>query len=768
MLAAACVVVAAVVAAGAPEEPAADDGKGALAEEHLEALLEDQDKGAAAASRPYVEEDFAPYFSSAPLAEAKRAFDRRQYRKARALFEGDGLPVRYLRALSAFKAKDHASSASEFAALADEYPAMRDQCLYFAGLALERQGKLKPAIASYDAVNPRSSLYAEARFAMVRVLRRKWDFEAATVALKPLRELPATPRFDAVRRRTFSEIIDIQRRLGNYPAEYRAMIELWATSPLSREAERVWARLKQQPVPNGWRLRRAESFLSFHDNEEAIRLASQVKTLPPHDEACRAAFIVGNAHRKERRHRKAIAALAPFVARCPTHPLRPQAMYVMGYSQSVVDVPNGIRTYEALARDYPTHAFADDALFFAGELYARSDQTRAALELFEKIASRYASGNFAAEALFQLGWLHRERAEPDEAARAFHRLEQSANAEHENQLRARYWRARVLEEMKDGASLALYRRLVTEDPTTWYGLLARSRLGPEVTIGGNDCALKTCASPAEWPIEAGPLATDPRFLAGVELLRMGLPEAAGELMRIDRRALPPDAARLLMDVFALAGHARRAAVVARAALGQHLRGGVDGRSLKVWEAVYPMPFRNLVEKHAAKSKVDPDLVQALMREESRFNMRARSPTGALGLTQLMPRTARQVAGALKMGGVSEESLFRPEVNIKLGATYLGMLLAELGGSVPHAVAAYNAGPHAVRRWLRVRGGAELDAWVEEIPFAETRSYVKRVLASYSAYQLVYRGQTSVALGAPPPPAAASTAGTTLSSGARAR
>ncbi|HZA49800.1 MAG TPA: transglycosylase SLT domain-containing protein, partial [Myxococcaceae bacterium] len=665
------------------------------------------------------------------------------------------------------KAGDYAAASSELTVLAGEYPAMRDHCLYFAGLALDRQRKLKPAIASYDAVSPQSSLFAEARFAMVRVLRRKWDFHGAVAALKPLRELPATPRYDAVRRRTLMEIIDMQRGLGNYPAEYRAMIELWATSPLSREAERLWTRLKQQPVPNPWRLTRAESFLSFHDNDEAIRLASQVRTLPPEDEACRAAFIVGNGHRKERRHRKAIAALAPLVSQCLTHPLRPQAMYVMGYSQSVVDRPNGIRTYEALARDYPNHPFADDALFFAAELYARLDQTRAALEVLEKVASRYPSGNFTAEALFHLGWLHRKRGDVAEAARAFERLEQSASAEHEDQLRARYWRARVLDEGRDGASLALYRRLAAEDPTTWYGLLARSRVGPEVTPGGNECALKTCASPSAWPREAGPLASDPRFLAGVELLRMGLREAGAELMRIDRRALPPDSARLLMDVFAMAGQERRAARVARAALGQHLRGGIDGESQKVWEAVYPIPFRDLVEKHAAKAKVDPDLVQALMREESRFNVRARSPTGALGLTQLMPQTARKVAAALKMGGVGEASLFRPEVNIRLGATYLGMLVAELNGSVPHAVAAYNAGPYAVRKWLRVRGGVEIDAWVEEIPFAETRDYVKRVLASYAAYQLVYRGQTSVAL-VPRLPAAASPAPTTLSSGARAR
>jgi soluble lytic murein transglycosylase len=754
MGAAAYVAVAAVIAANPnlPDGPP-EDGNEAVAEQQLEDLLEAGEGPTTRGSRRYAEQDFAPYFPSGPLADAKRAFDLRQYRRARALFQGESAPVRYLRALSAFHAGDTSAAALEFSSLSAEYPAMRDHCLYYAGRAFERKRNLNAAVNAYAEVSPGSTLFAEARFAMVRVLRRKWDFKGAIAALKPLRDLPAEPRHDSVRRRALSSIIDMERRLGNYPAEYRAMIELWATSPLSREAEGVWDRLKQQPVPNSWRLRRAESFLSFHDNLEAMRLASQVKTFPPDAEACRAGFIIGNALRKERRHRKAIAALAPVVAQCPAHPLRPQAMYVMGYSQSVVDVPSAIKTYQALARDYPTHAFADDALFFAAELCARSGQTEAALEHLEEVASRYPDGNFAAEALFQEGWLHRSRGALDKAVIAFERLERSADAPRDQKVRARYWRARMLEQRSNSAAAALYESLVSEQPTNWYGLLARSRLPPSAAVGANPCAQSACDSPLLWPVEAGPLATDPRFLAGVELLRMRLPEAGRELMAVDRRSLPQEAARLLMDLLGLAGQDKRGALVARTALAQHLSGGVDGRTIKVWEAVYPMPFRRLVEKYAGKARLDPDLVQGLMREESRFNTWARSSTGAIGLTQLMPRTARKTASALRMGSIREESLFHPELNIKLGTTYLGMLLGELG-SVPYAVAAYNAGPEMVKRWLRRRAGAELDAWVEEIPFAETRNYVKRVLASYAAYQLVYRGKTSIALVASSPSVAA--------------
>jgi soluble lytic murein transglycosylase len=128
-----------------------------------------------------------------------------------------------------------------------------------------------------------------------------------------------------------------------------------------------------------------------------------------------------------------------------------------------------------------------------------------------------------------------------------------------------------------------------------------------------------------------------------------------------------------------------------------------------------------------------------MREESRFDPAALSSCGAIGLTQLMPRTAQKVARELRLGRVTPAALRSPRLNIRLGAAYLGELLAGLDGSRVLAVAAYNAGPDAVSRWLRARADAELDEWVEAIPAAETRDYVKRVLGSWAAYRLVYGG-----------------------------
>jgi len=144
-----------------------------------------------------------------------------------------------------------------------------------------------------------------------------------------------------------------------------------------------------------------------------------------------------------------------------------------------------------------------------------------------------------------------------------------------------------------------------------------------------------------------------------------------------------------------------------------------------------------VKRFAPGSGVPTDLLQALMREESALDPRAVSPVGAIGLTQLMLPTAREIARQLRMPRPSRADLMRSTVNIRLGARYLGQLIRKFDGSVPLAVAAYNAGGGAVSRWVEARGALALDEFVEEIPFDETRGYVKRVLRSFAAYRLLY-------------------------------
>jgi soluble lytic murein transglycosylase len=140
-----------------------------------------------------------------------------------------------------------------------------------------------------------------------------------------------------------------------------------------------------------------------------------------------------------------------------------------------------------------------------------------------------------------------------------------------------------------------------------------------------------------------------------------------------------------------------------------------------------------------------------MREESTYEPRAESPAGALGLMQIIPPTAERIATSLGVAPLALESLFDPKTNIRFGTYYLKDLLHRFDGSSALAIAAYNAGPEAVNEWRTRDGALRQDAFVESVPYGETRRYLRRVLRSYRVYRLLYGPDGEHAMSAAPQP-----------------
>lgn len=774
--------------AQAPGEEAPSDE--VLSEEQLEQLLDspaEQPSGADLNEAMFGLEQLAPYFAEGTLAKARAQYDRGRYRKARTLLsqEEQTLPVRFLRAQSALNLRDFATAAQEFASLAEDYVPLRAHCLVRAAQSNEKLRKLELAATQYQAVDAGSPLYPDARFNLARVLERRRDLNGALHSLAELIDSRKARGPDAVRMQALLTTCDLARKQGLYNVEHKALLEVWATNPLSREGARAARRLKGLPLPLKWRVRRADALMDLHRNFAAMELVEGV--LPhvslPDPVACNARLIYGEALRKERQHRKAIQVLAPVVEQCHLPEVRPQALYVLGYSQSVVDKEAAVGTYDTLARDYPEHGYADDGLFFAGWLLQRQGEPDGAMARYDALAQKYPTGNFASEALFRSFWLHQRRGERPAALAALQAVEKLPRAARTDEVlwRARYWSARAMEMQNEvPVALAGYERIAAERPATWYGMLARSRLAllapgrlvraPPVSatpialaapssgapvslavtpalltsvqpVAGAASAEPTAEPAVVWPLPMGGLAKDARFAAGVELIRLGMPGAVQELLAVEQRALPEGPARLLYQIVQRTGRGWAARMVARATLRDEVRGPLSSTSRPIWEATWPLAFRKLIERQAKTNRLDPDLLQGLIREESRFNPRARSSTGALGLTQLMPATARQVAASLKLAAVGEQTLLQPDQNVRIGAAYLGQLLKQFGGNAAYAVAAYNAGPGAVERWRKALPQADIDEWVEHITFDETRDYVKNVLGSYNAYKMLYGAQS---------------------------
>jgi len=160
---------------------------------------------------------------------------------------------------------------------------------------------------------------------------------------------------------------------------------------------------------------------------------------------------------------------------------------------------------------------------------------------------------------------------------------------------------------------------------------------------------------------------------------------------------------------------------------------------KYWDDVavrFPLAFKAQVQQNAKRQKLNPAIIFGLIRRESAFNKNARSPVGARGLMQIMPKTGQQIARELKEKWKSTNELLNPTTNLKYGSYYYKKLLNQFGGHYALAAAAYNAGPHRVNRWLPAANTMAADIWIETIPFKETRAYVSAVLT----YALIYQKQ----------------------------
>ena len=200
----------------------------------------------------------------------------------------------------------------------------------------------------------------------------------------------------------------------------------------------------------------------------------------------------------------------------------------------------------------------------------------------------------------------------------------------------------------------------------------------------------------------------------------------------------------------------------------HTKGGMDDRGLlaaadlacraEVWdrcintsertkgvmdfEQRFPMPFKSAVVARAQSIGLDPAYVYGLIRQESRFIMDAKSGVGASGLMQVMPATAKWTAKKIGMNDFSPAKINERDTNIAIGTGYLKLVLDSFGGSMPLAAAAYNAGPSRARTWRGSSGAPTMEAaiWAENIPFHETRDYVKKVLSNTTLYAAVLSGQ----------------------------
>jgi len=181
---------------------------------------------------------------------------------------------------------------------------------------------------------------------------------------------------------------------------------------------------------------------------------------------------------------------------------------------------------------------------------------------------------------------------------------------------------------------------------------------------------------------------------------------------------------------------RGAITTMRRAYPQFMAAGGEQLPADVLRIIYPLDYWPLITKYAKTNDLDPYLIAALMVQESTFTADVRSSANAYGLMQLIPDTGRRLARQAGIRRFNTRMLTDPETNVRLGTRYFKDMVDQFGG-VHYALAGYNAGPHRVAAWLKEAPGLPQDEFIDNIPYPETQTYVKRILGTAEDYRRLY-------------------------------
>jgi soluble lytic murein transglycosylase len=460
--------------------------------------------------------------------------------------------------------------------------------------------------------------------------------------------------------------------------------------------------------------------------DEAERVTQQTKDAGLTNRALR---IMADAAQRMNRHETAARTLETLIARVSA-----ERRNGLRLEQGRLWVRAGQRERALLVfatvEGSGTEAEVAEAIFLKGRTLDELDRPAPAATAYRAVATRFPAREPAGAALWRLGWLEYLRGDIPGAARSWLRVAEIPGGRGWR-LPALYWAGRATEQTGSRESAeALYRRVLSEAPRSYYGMLVSRRAA--IPVEAPEPGLRLPANPREA------VAEDPRFLRVELLRRIGLVDfAVQELDDVVLRSVG-DPVRLygLSGAYVQEERYHLALRILRRHFSAAAATGHATLPRAFWEMLYPLGWREEINDMAARTALDPYLVAAVVREESSYYPRAVSRAGARGLMQLMPDTAQPMADVRGLAMANGDLLDDPRANLEFGTTFLSGLMREWGD--PRlALAAYNAGPKPVRQWWQGRRTSDLEAWVEQIPFDETRNYVKRVTLSWEEYRRIY-------------------------------
>jgi soluble lytic murein transglycosylase len=711
-------------------------------------------------------------WASAPipiLENAIRAVERGSYPEALAqlasvsatsLSPQEQNRARYLYGHTALRLKRYPEALQAFGEVVSQYPALADYAIWNVARIHQELNAERPYLETLRlllARFPQSRLVPQARLALGRQLISVNGQLAEGVRV--LEEFVAQHPKDPSTPEAYLWLGQGYERIGWHDKAMQTYRTLYVRFPASSEAERAAFRLETFLPAGGvlssiWspreRLERADQFAEAGDCERAIQAVRQLPTIEPSEDlAVRAARRLGFCAYRLRRYREAITSLDQFRDSPGSDDGAAEALYVLGMAlqrDGRSGEAEGI--FRQLASREPISAWNGKALVSLGLSYESRQDIERAAETYRALVTRFPTTDRADELAWRIGWLHYAQGLFGVAVREFgeamERFPQSMFASN-----ALYWQAKALEKSGHGpAALGLYAQVARDFPYTYYGLRAQEILHAKATFRPPPGTALPLTNASAFPTGRShqpqaelSLSDAARFhyVRVDDLLALRFFEdAREEIAQFARRLGEGVSERMVLARMYLRAdmplQAIRTLNGALSAVAAHQRLSLPA---EFWTSFFPQLYWEEVLEATKFTRIDPWLILGMIRQESAFNARAISRSDARGLMQLLPSTGREVYQRMGLEAFRNDLLFDPQMNVRLGAQYLGGIAERHRGNLILMLAAYNAGPGRVRRWLQELSTADWDEFIERLPFEETRLYVKSVLRNYGMYQRLY-------------------------------
>jgi soluble lytic murein transglycosylase len=652
-------------------------------------------------------------------------------------------------------------AARAFSRAAETHALLSDYALFFQGEALQKMGEGEKGIEIFQslvALHPQSRLVPQAHLRMAEIYLGLGNYSKTMEIGERLLKGNAGKDSSA---QIFLLLGQAREGLKQFPEAIKTYQELWVKYPLHSNASKArlrWESLVREKkipaekIPPEALLQRALQFYQANFFEAALSEIDEMegyplRSYPTHYSGDRwiddLYFHRGMCHFRLKQYSKAVETFDLIVRNSRNEGAAEKSLFWM--FQTFVRSGRNDEALSALAllqASYPQSSFMAQALYLQAAVNEEMGETVKAISLYRAMAEKYPQNSLRFGALWSAGWLLYLSKDYPAAIQDWDRLK---NMEPNFRWieKVLYWKGRALEKMgQTREAEESYGQLLSNFSTSYYSQLVLARRRPLGLPKGPFPPLEDRALPPFMAVKENLTGSmilhleKGRVLARLTLLSLAVEEfEAAEEEGTNLEDLWMEISRLYREA---EDYYRSNLLVRKKFALKPLTGGPSEREKTLHLLAYPPGHPSLINRYASARNLDPALLCAVILEESRFHSQALSPAGARGLMQIIPPTGKKVAKELKVPRFSADQLFEPGVNIRLGSWYLAKLLEDFGGKIPLALAAYNAGPHMVRKWLTDGSSTAEDEFVENIPYSETRNYVIRVMTSAQVYRTLYR------------------------------